>query len=155
MKALIQRTIELLKKRVKDNLDMINNNQAEIRQLLSQPLSAERTYHIEKHYDINKVLLNENNDLINLRVSLLNFLEKYKDSAVLDEEELPELTPENYLDEHELFEMTIQGKLTFDLSHPKFEDVEFFDKLLRYYSAVEAYEKCNALLKMKKDNQLK
>jgi hypothetical protein len=155
MKALIQRTIELLKKRVKDNLDMINNNQAEIRQLLSQPLSAERTYHIEKHYDINKVLLHENNDLINLRVSLLNFLEKYKDSAVLDEEELPELTPENYLDEHELFEMTIQGKLTFDLSHPKFEDIEFFDKLLRYYSAVEAYEKCNALLKLKKDNQLK
>jgi len=155
MKALIQRTIELLKMKVKENLDTINHNQAEIRLLLNQPLSAERTYHIEKHYDINKVLLNENNDFINLRVTLLNFIEKYKDSPILDEDELPELTPELYLDDHELFELTIQGKLTFDLSHPKFEDAEFFEKLLSYFSAVEAYEKCNALLKMKKDNQLK
>jgi hypothetical protein len=153
MKALIKRTIELLKKRVKENLGTINHNQAEIRQLLNQPLSAERTYHIEKHYDINKALLNENNDFINLRVALLNFIEKYKDSPILDEEELPELTPELFLDDHELFELTIQGKLTFDLSHPKFEDAEFFDKLLRYFSAAEAYEKCNALLKTK--NQIK
>ena len=152
MKALIQRTIELLKKRVKENLDTINHNQAEIRQLLSQPLSAERTYHIGKHYDINKVLLNENNDFINLRVSLLNFIEKYKDSPILEDEELPELTPELYLDDQELFELTIQGKLNFDMSHPKFEDAEFFEKLIGYFSAVEAYEKCNALLKLKKQS---
>jgi hypothetical protein len=152
MKALIQRTIELLKKRVKENLDTINHNQAEIRQLLSQPLSAERTYHIGKHYDINKVLLNENNDFINLRVSLLNFIEKYKDSPILEDEELPELTPELYLDDQELFELTIQGKLNFDMSHPKFEDTEFFEKLIGYFSAVEAYEKCNALLKLKKQS---
>lgn len=155
MKALILRTIELLKKRVKDNLDTINYNQAEIRQLLNQPLSAERTYHIEKHYDINKGLINENNDFINLRVSLLNFMEKYKDSPILDEEEITDLTPELFLDDHELFELTIQGKMIYNISHPKFDDAEFFDKLLRYYSAIEAYEKCNMLLKLKKDNQLK
>jgi hypothetical protein len=155
MKALIQHTIELLKRRVKENLDTINHNQTEIRQLLKQPLSAERTYHIEKHYDINKVLINENNDFINLQVSLLKFLEKYKDSPIMDDEELPELTPELYLDDHELFELTIQGKLTFDLSHPRFEDAAFFDKLIRYFSAVEAYEKCNALLKLKNDSHFK
>jgi len=155
MKVLIQHTIELLKRRVKENLDTINHNQVEIRQLLKQPLSAERTYHIEKHYDINKVLINENNDFINLQVSLLNFMEKYKDSPIMDDEELPELTPDLYLDDHELFELTIQGKLTFDLSHPRFEDAEFFEKLMRYFSAVEAYEKCNALLKLKNDNHFK
>ena len=155
MKALLQRTVELLKRRVKENLDTINHNQSEIRQLLGQPLSAERTYHIEKNYDINKVLINENNDFINLQVALLNFIDKYKDSPLMDDEELPELTPELYLDDHELFELTIQGKLTFDLSHPRFEDTNFFEKLLRHFSAVEAYEKCNALLKLKKDNYLK
>jgi hypothetical protein len=149
MKALLQRTIEILKKRVKENLDTINQNQSEIRQLLTQPLSAERTYYIEKHYDINKVLLSENNDFISLQVTLLNFMEKYKDFPILDEEELPELSPELFMDEHELFELTIQGKLAFNIAHPKFEDEDFFQKLLTYYSALEAYEKCNTLLKTK------
>jgi len=149
MKALLQRTIEILKKRVKENLDTINQNQSEIRQLLTQPLSAERTYYIEKHYDINKVLLNENNDFINLQVTLLNFMEKYKDFPIIEEDELPELSPELYMDEHELFELTIQGKLAFNITHPKFEDEDFFQKLLTYYSALEAYEKCNTLLKTK------
>jgi hypothetical protein len=149
MKALLQRTIEILKKRVKENLDTINQNQSEIRQLLSQPLSAERTYYIEKHYDINKVLLSENNDFISLQVTLLNFMEKYKDFPILDDEELTELSPEMFMDEHELFELTIQGKLAFNITHPKFEDEEFFQKLLTYYAALEAYEKCNSLLKTK------
>ncbi len=117
--------------------------------MLTQPLSAERTYYIEKHYDINKVLLSENNDFINLQVTLLNFMEKYKDFPILEDEELPELNPELYMDDHELFELTIQGKLAFNITHPKFEDEEFFQKLLSYYSALEAYEKCNALLKTK------
>jgi hypothetical protein len=149
MKALLQRTIDILKKRVKENLDTINQNQSEIRQLLTQPLSAERTYYIEKHYDINKVLLSENNDFINLQVTLLNFMEKYKDFPILDEEELPDLNPDLFLDDHELFELTIQGKLVFNITHPKFDDEEFFQKLLSYYSSLEAYEKCNSLLKTK------
>jgi hypothetical protein len=149
MKALLQHTIEILKKRVKENLDTINQNQSEIRQLLTQPLSAERTYYIENHYDINKVLLSENNDFINLQVTLLNFMEKYKDFPILDEEELPEMTAELFMDDHELFELTIQGKLVFNIAHPKFEDEEFFQKLLTYYSTLEAYEKCNSLLKTK------
>ena len=149
MKALLQRTIEILKKRVKENLDTINQNQSEIRQLLTQPLSAERTYYIEKHYDINKVLLSENNDFINLQVTLLNFMEKYKDFPIIEDDELTEMSPELYMDDHELFELTIQGKLIFNITHPKFEDEEFFQKLLAYYSALEAYEKCNTLLKTK------
>ncbi len=149
MKALLQRTIDILKKRVKENLDTINQNQSEIRQLLTQPLSAERTYYIEKHYDINKVLLSENNDFINLQVTLVNFMEKYKDFPILEEEELPDLSPDLFMDDHELFELTIQGKLVFNITHPKFEDEEFFQKLLSYYSTLEAYEKCNSLLKTK------
>ncbi len=149
MKALLQRTIEILKKRVKENLDTINQNQSEIRQLLTQPLSAERTYFIEKHYDINKVLLSENNDFINLQVTLLNFMEKYRDFPILDEDELPDMKPEFYMDDQELFELTVEDKLAFNITHPKFEDEEFFQKLLSYYSTLEAYEKCNALLKTK------
>jgi hypothetical protein len=151
MRALIYRTVELLKKRVRENLDRINQNQAEIKELLNQPLSAERTYYIEKYYDLNKALLTENNDYINLQLTLLNFIQKYKDSPALEEIDLPDLNSESYLDENEIFDLTIQGKLSFDLSHPKFGDEAFFHKLLGYFTATENYEKCNDLLNLKKE----
>jgi hypothetical protein len=154
MKALIQRTIDLLKKKVKDNLEVINKNQAKINEMIRQPASAERTYHIEKSYALNKALLTENNDFISLQLALLNFMEKYKDSATLkDEGELEEINPATVLDDDELFELTVQGKLKFENGHPKFNDEFFFNKLLSYFASIEAYEKCNSLLSLKKNDQ--
>jgi hypothetical protein len=155
MRALIQRTIDLLKKRVKNNLEIINKNQAKINEMIHQPASAERTYHIEKSYALNKALLTENNDFISLQLSLLNFIEKYKDSAALNEiEDMEELNPTSLLDDDELFELTVQGKLRFEIGHPKFDDELFFNKLLSYFAAIEAYEKCNSLLRLKKKDQV-
>ena len=150
MKALLQRTIELLKRRVKENLDAINHNQAEIRQLLNQPLSAERTYYIEKHYDLNKSLMTENNDFINLQLTLMNFLDKYRDAPGMDENDAMENPLDLPPDDEILFELTVNGELLFDNNHPKFGDEAFFRKLLQFYSAMEAYEKCSALLNQKK-----
>jgi hypothetical protein len=97
--------------------------------------------------------MTENNDFINLQITLLNFLDKYKDAPGLDEEENMEY-PDTGLDENVLFEMTVSGKLIYDLGHPKFGDDDFFNRLLQYYTTMEAYEKCIALLNLKKDSQL-
>lgn len=156
MKALIQRTIDLLKKRVKDNLETLNQNQTRLNEILNQPVSAERTYHVEKNYEANKALLTENNDFISLQLSLLNFIEKYKDALEFrEEEEFFELNPLNFLDEEALFELTVQDKLDYNTSHPKFEDESFFNKLLTFYASVEAYEKCKAILGIKKKDQVR
>jgi len=156
MKALIQRTIDLLKKRVKDNLEAINKNQTRLNEMLNQPVSAERTYHIERNYTSNKTLLSENNDFISLQLSLLNFLEKYNDKLAIKEEEEEPAEPNTitFLDDQELFELTVQGKIGYETGHPKFQDDVFFNKLLTYYASQEAYEKCNALLSLKKKNQV-
>jgi hypothetical protein len=155
MKALIQRTIDLLKKKVRENLESINKNQARINEMIRQPASAERTYHIEKSYALNKALLTENNDFISLQLALLSFLEKYKDSTALtSSEDIPDLDPAALLDDDELFDLTVQGKLKFDIGHPKFDDQVFFNKLLSYFAAIEAYEKCNSLLSLKKRDQV-
>jgi hypothetical protein len=156
MKALIQRTIDLLKKKVKENLETINKNQTRLNEMLKQPVSAERTYYVERNYAANKALLSENNDFISLQLSLLNFLEKHKERLTMkeEEEELTELDTVSFLDEEELFDLTIQGKIGFETGHPKFEDDEFFNRLLSYYASQEAYEKCNALLSIKKKDQV-
>jgi hypothetical protein len=153
MKTPIHLTIELLKQRIKENLDKINHNQAEIRKLLNQPISVERTSCIDKNYAINKDLLSENNDLISLHRLLLNFLAKYNNSIHHEETESSTLTPYSFLDENELFELTVNGKIAFDLRHPKFEDDKFFNRLLKYFTDAEAYEKCTALMNSKRNHQ--
>ena len=40
MKELIQKTIDLLKKKVKENLEIINKNQTRLNEMLNQPFSA-------------------------------------------------------------------------------------------------------------------
>jgi hypothetical protein len=155
MKAQIQRIIEKLKRRVKENLEIINQNQSKISELLKQPFSSERTYHIDKIYAVNKALLNENNDFINLQLTLLNFIEKYKSTMVMeDDDDFVDFNPIALLDDNELFELTVQGKLNYECGHPKFEDNDFFNRLLDYYATLEAYEKCNFLLGLKKKKQV-
>jgi hypothetical protein len=157
MKELIQKTIDLLKRKVRENLEIINKNQTRLNEMLNQPFSSERTYMIEKNYSANKSLLAENNDLISLQLNLVSFLEKYKETMVKWEdvnEPLSELDIAAFLDDDELFELTIQGKLGFETGHPRFKDEAFFTKLLNYYASIEAYEKCNAIIAQRRKNQL-
>ena len=156
MKDLIQKTIDLLKKKVKENLEVINSNQTRLNEILNLPFSSERTYMIERNYSANKALLAENNDLISLQISLVNFLDKHKDSledwdAGFDLSDL-DIVP--YLNDEEIFEMTIQDKLRYKKGHPKFLDEAFFNRLLSYYSSIEAYEKCNAMLMQRKKSRI-
>ncbi len=152
MKDLIQKTINMLKKKVKDNLELINKNQILLNDILNQPFSSERTYQIEKNYSANKTLLTENNDLISLQMNLMSFLEKHKDALERwqQESEASEIEIASYLNDDELFDLTVNGKLGFGKGHPKFNDEAFFNKLLSYYTSIEAYEKCNAILALRK-----
>ena len=151
MKDLIQKTITILKFKVKSNLVLINKNQLKIKEILREPSSARRNEDFEKHYEINKSLLAENNDFINIQLTLINFLEKYKSSTVLNtrKQKAEFKTVKN---DKELFNLTICGEITYDEDHPLFNDESFFNKLLDYYKNNEEYEKCQELINLKSSN---
>jgi hypothetical protein len=152
MKSLIQRIIDLLKKRVRENLETINQNQSTIGGLLKQAFSPERTYQLDKFYTLNNELLKENNDYINLQLVLLKFLEKYKDMPAINDpadDESSESDSMALLDDKEIFDLTVEGRLSFESGHPRYNDEDFFNRLLNYYTAREAYEKCHTLLSLK------
>ncbi len=144
MKDLIQQTIELLKLRVKTNLEKIKDNQLKIKEILKQPTSAERTNKFEEQYQENKNLLAENNDFINIQLTLINFLEKYKNSDTIQFEE-----PVNVENIDDVFQYTVNGKIKFDSTHPYFADNRFFERLLTYYQKNEQYEQCDRLMRLK------
>jgi hypothetical protein len=97
--------------------------------------------------------LSENNDFINLQLSLNSFNEKYMSDVLFKDEDPANSLLYSLMDENELFDLTVEGKLNFEEGHPKFDDNDFFNRLLRYYADTEAYEKCNLLLGMKKNNK--
>lgn len=149
MKDLIQKTVALLKQKVKENLEQINENQLKIKEILKQPTSAERTFNFEKHYEVNKNLLAENNDFINIQLTLINFLEKYKNSNLFEEESESAIDVNSIKDEKELFDLTVKHLVPYNENHPKFDDKNFYGKLLKFYQEHELYEKCQELINLK------
>lgn len=148
MRELIQRTIEVLKKRIKKNLEQINANQKLIKQLINEPTNPERSTEFVRYYDANKTMLQENNDYINIQLTLINFLEKYKGTAVL-EESMPIVDIYSITDESEVLDLTIKGIVRFDENHPRYHDSEFINKLILHYGKIEEYEKCQELTQLK------
>ncbi len=149
MRDLIQKTIDILKKKVKTNLEIINDNQARIKDILKQPSSSQRNKDFEERYTVNKALLAENNDYINIQLTLINFLEKYKNTAVLEESKQI-IDIYSITDEKEILDLTIKGILLFDDQHPKYHDEDFIDRMIAYYESIEEYEKCQELIELKK-----
>ncbi len=139
--------IEKLKEKVKSNLTDIQNNQKEIRDLLKQAPSSARTMELEAKYALNKVLLAENNDFINVQLTMSNFIDKYSNREVFESELVSSAI--RYRDENECFELTINGKLNFNQSHPFYNHDSFYQKLIQYYQNLEDYETCSVLVKTK------
>lgn len=147
MKDMIKKAIEVLKDKVKCNLLEIQSNQKEIRGLLKQPVTAERSALLEEKYASNKALLAENNDFINVQLTLTNFLDKYNNSDFFETALVS--TPKRFTNEKECFELTINGQIPFNVQHPFYNDDKFFNKLLAYYQNIEDYESCSRLVKEK------
>jgi hypothetical protein len=155
MKEQLRQTIEVLKDRVKDNLSIIHDNEREVRRILEEPVSKNRSAKLEIKYNENKKLLKENNDSIQLQLQITKFLETYKNELESQDNrtepsqsdyntEAPQLTRE------ECFDLTINGDLKFDHTHPYFDDDDFFEELLDYYKSTEDYEMCSFLVSIKR-----
>lgn len=144
----IQKTINELKQRVKLNVSQINNNQASIKKLLNQDRNNERQY--EAYNTRNKELLAQNNDLINVQLTLVNFLDKYSNTAILDNE-MPIVDIYSVTDEQEVFSLTVKNVVAFDEAHPYYLNQGFIDQLILHYENLEDYEQCQKLIALKKE----
>ncbi|MBN1158075.1 MAG: hypothetical protein JXA61_01730 [Bacteroidales bacterium] len=148
MRQFIERTIELLKIHVKENLYQIDKNQIKLKELIEQGNSAEQKKDYELLFKEIMKLQDENNEFIQQQLTLISFLEDNKESGSPndDDESIFDLELELPTEENVIFDMTIQGELPFDQYHPMFSDEKFFGKLMGYYISNEAYERCSELM---------
>lgn len=143
----IQRTIDELKQKISTNVSLINSNQSAIKTMVHHTHEFAGQY--EEFVQQNRQLLAQNNDLINVQLTLINFIEKYKQTAIL-EEETPLIDIYSITDKQEVFLLTVKGIISFNEKHPYYRDKGFIEKLLVYYGGKEDYEKCQELILLMK-----
>lgn len=153
MIAELKQTIEVLKSKIGANLYEIKNNEQAFKNMLKVGISTENKLELEKILDNNKALLVENFDFLNMQITLLKFLEKYKNATIKTPEfnncEYPEQVniEKNNID---YFEYTITGLMPFNSQHPCLYNDTFINKLLNYYNEREEYEKCSEIINIRK-----
>jgi hypothetical protein len=149
MYSSIKELLEQLKARVHANLDVVRNNEHLIKEILVLPDSARRSSMLQLKFQENSQILSENLDFLEIQLKLSNFLEKYKNTSVVANNEPDIEEPEVELTEADYFIATIEGSIEFDDKHPLFCNEVFYNKLLEYYTANEEYEKCQQIMTSK------
>ncbi len=154
MVDLMKQAIEALKAKVNSNLEEIKTNEILFRKFFSEGKAKDCPDDMNKILEDNKRLLAENFDFINVQLSLLKFLEKYKLQEVYNETRQEEtITKPEEPEQINYFELTISGKLTYNEEHPMFDDIAFFNNIMSYFESHENYEKCAGLLKAKNSSK--
>lgn len=148
MKELLQTTIEQLRFHVMKNLELVRENEQQIKEMLKEPVSSTNAHILSDKYDFSKKKLAENNDFINLQLSIINFVYKYK--SIWDKKNEMACVQENVpevISREECFQLTIDSKIEFGPNHPYYYDDSFFYNLLEFYKEQEDYEKCDEIVK--------
>lgn len=141
MKRELRETVELLRKRVASNLELIRYNDEVCKEILAtQPPSSERSEKLSEGYGINKKYLNENRESLKLQMAIIKFLSDFGQQLAL--ETIATVGEESA---EEIFRKTVEGELPFNNLHPFFADEAFFDRLMEYYIDKEHFEKCAEL----------
>jgi hypothetical protein len=147
MKELLQSTVEQLRFHVMKNLELVRENEKQIKDMLKTPVTKSGAQLLAERYEFSKKTLSENNDFINLQLSIINFIYKYKhvwesERAVSCAEVAPVAVTRE-----ECFQMTVESKIEYDPNHPFYYDDNFYNNLLEFFQLQENYEKCDELVK--------
>lgn len=149
MLDIMKQAIDALKSKVAINLEEIRKNETRFRILFSEGRAKENSEELNSIIEMNKNLLAENFDFINVQIAILKFMEKYQYSEVFQSKDENLEEEQEMSDQIDFFEPTISGQMPFNSKHPLFHDEVFFGRLMSYYESIEAYEMCSELLKSK------
>ena len=126
----LKNTVEMLKQRIKFNLNLIHEIELEIKEILKEPVSKERSEKLDRRFNINKQIIKENNEAIKLQKSIIEFLKSYHDELsqfpetieVENPKKTNALSKKIELKREDYFELTVNKDIEYDNQHPYFKD---------------------------------
>lgn len=159
--------VNMLKERIIFNLQIIKKNEENIRKILLQPLSDERTKLLKDSFGFNRKLLEENQESLAIELQLIKYIGKHKEmiwtqtqkshstnQSIKQEndfitENIESKSENDQMEDEDLLNLTLLGEIPYNASHPRFNDEKFTEELLENYKQSENYEMCSHLLKLK------
>jgi len=149
MEKSLKNSVEILKDKVRINLELIHQNELQIKEILKEPVSEIRSKKLEEKFKVNKRILAENNDCLKLQREINKYLEKYlyNFSKSVTENSNNTISEENdkAINRDDYMKLTIKGAIDFDNKHPYYHDEVFLSDLISYFISIEDYETCSKL----------
>lgn len=149
MDSVLTNTINALKEQIKLNLDEVRRNETRLREALFPSGDGNDRKLASAILDNNQTLLMQNFDILNLQLSLLKIVNTQQGNKRNEILKAKEESKVQYID---FFKETIEGRMTFDKTHPLFNDEVFFEKLFNYFMQIENYEMCEQIKNKKSIN---
>jgi len=147
----MEEMLKELKAQIEINISEIELIQIQIEKYFEHMDTKEKKVKLDVLISELKALFTENNQLIHMQLILISYIEKAKKTGeMINETQLFfDLGYGLSTEEDVIFNLTVNGELTFDQFHPMFGDKNFFNRLMDYNIATEAYEKCGELIEVK------
>ena len=133
MIEMMKQAIDVLKNKISSNLEEIRSNEHRFRKIMSNSDLSEQADEMNSLLEMNKNLLSQNFDFLNIQLSMLKFLEKMKNHQTHS----GELSLEDIDQIHQsvdFFEFTTNGSIPFNGMHPLVYDEFFWGELIHYYT---------------------
>lgn len=155
----LKKAVEVLKQRIRFNLDLIHKNEDKIKIILKEPVSKDRSRRLDEHFRINKKMIKENNEALKLQKEIMRYVETFHNDIVefpqptMSSTEINSFNAGNTrieIKREDYLELTINKEIEFDSKHPYFNDPEFLNDLLEHYIDIEDYEMCAYLTEVNK-----
>jgi len=143
MNEMLKQTLEELKNKVLENLECIRVNELEIKTIVIRADSEDKFIQLKSKFEENKELLNDNLNLLDAQYKIVGIINKYKPSSPVQKKEYSKK------EIADCYNATIIGVIAFNEEHPFFNDVDFVEKLINFYTSNEQYEECARLSEMK------
>jgi len=145
MESLINELLERINHNMQDCLAKIKMNQSGINKYVTKKREGgnpEESNVFDVKFGDNAALIRRYGDLIILREQLRSYINKNSGFQSAHEIKTTQLNLKQNHSYDEMFEMTINGKVSYDKNHPYYNEKLFVDRLMQYYIKTERYEKC-------------
>lgn len=139
MKTLLHESMQMLKDKILENLEIIITKQEQLDQTTNFPNTTQVK---NKEIILNTIeeLKNQNIELLDIQYKLASLVLKL---PIIQKQETNQI-----YNTTDLFYQTISGKICFNDNHPEFNNTSFAKKLIEYYSRQEKYEECDLIISM-------
>jgi len=152
--------LKLLQNKTRNNTALIKENGNLIQSVLKgETQLANGRFNVAEIQAKNSELIKENSEYLRLHNQLLNFMkgvcaEEEKTNAmeleVAVEKNNTKKEKGSIFTVDEYFDQTISGLIEYNKRHPYFNSEDFRNRLINYYTQIEAYEKCAFLVNQTK-----